>query len=41
MRMMIYKIGDVKLMDTTNTGELDHVALYIGHQTIFQHCKKT
>jgi len=34
------KIGDVLLMDTTNTGKLDHVALYIGDQTILQHCVK-
>ena len=32
--------GDVLLMDTTNTGKLDHVALYLGNQTIFQHCVK-
>ncbi len=31
---------DVLLMDTTNTGKLDHVALYIGDQTIFHHCVK-
>ena len=34
------EIGDVLLMDTTNTGKLDHVALYIGDQTILQHCVK-
>lgn len=34
------QIGDVLLMDTTNTGILDHVALYIGDQTILQHCVK-
>ena len=33
------EIGDVLLMDTTNTG-LDHVAIYIGDQTILQHCVK-
>ena len=33
-------MGDVLLMDTTNTGKLDHVALYIGDQTILQHCVK-
>jgi len=27
-------------MDTTNTGILNHVALYIGQQTILQHCIK-
>ena len=27
-------------MDTTNTGKLDHVALYVGDQTILQHCVK-
>ncbi len=32
--------GDVLLMDTTNTGKLDHVALYIGDQTILHHCVK-
>ncbi|WP_273071313.1 C40 family peptidase [Marinobacter sp.] len=32
--------GDVLLMDTTNTGILNHVALYIGQQTILQHCIK-
>ena len=32
--------GDVLLMDTTNTGKLDHVALYLGNQTIFHHCVK-
>jgi len=31
---------DVLLMDTTNTGKLDHVALYIGDQTILHHCVK-
>ena len=34
------EIGDVLLMDTTNTGKLDHVALYVGDQTILQHCVK-
>ena len=34
------QIGDVLLMDTTNTGKLDHVALYVGDQTILQHCVK-
>jgi len=32
--------GDVLLMDTNNTGTLDHVALYIGDQTILHHCVK-
>tara|TARA_B100000519_G_scaffold187405_1_gene184137 strand:+ start:3084 stop:3791 length:708 start_codon:yes stop_codon:yes gene_type:complete len=32
--------GDVLLMDTTKTGKLNHVALYLGNQTIFQHCVK-
>ena len=32
--------GDVLLMDTTNTNKLNHVALYIGEQTILQHCIK-
>ena len=32
--------GDVLLMDTTDTGTLDHVALYIGEQTILHHCVK-
>ena len=32
--------GDVLLMDTTQTGKLDHVALYIGNQTILHHCIK-
>jgi len=32
--------GDVLLMDTTKTGNLDHVALYLGNQTILQHCVK-
>ena len=32
--------GDVLLMDTTKTGSLDHVALYLGDQTILQHCVK-
>ena len=32
--------GDVLLMDTTKTGKLDHVALYIGTQTILHHCIK-
>ncbi len=32
--------GDVLLMDTTNTGKLDHVALYVGDQTILHHCVK-
>ena len=27
-------------MDTTKTGNLDHVALYLGNQTILQHCVK-
>ena len=27
-------------MDTTKTGKLDHVALYIGTQTILHHCIK-
>tara|TARA_B100001093_G_scaffold492460_1_gene533617 strand:+ start:550 stop:1257 length:708 start_codon:yes stop_codon:yes gene_type:complete len=31
---------DVLLMDTTDTGKLDHVALYIGDQTILHHCVK-
>jgi proteasome lid subunit RPN8/RPN11 len=31
--------GDVLLMDT-GTGKLDHVALYIGDQTILHHCVK-
>jgi len=31
--------GDVLLMDT-GMGSLDHVALYIGDQTILQHCVK-
>ena len=34
------KEGDVLLMDTTNTGKLNHVALYLGNQTILQHCVK-
>ena len=34
------EIGYVLLMDTTNTGKLDHVALFIGDQTILQHCVK-
>ena len=34
------KEGDVLLMDTTKTGNLDHVALYLGNQTILQHCVK-
>ena len=34
------EIGDVLLMDTTNTGKLDHVALFIGDQTILHHCVK-
>ena len=34
------KKGDVFLMDTNNTGKLDHVALYIGDQTILHHCVK-
>ena len=31
--------GDVLLMDT-GTGNLDHVALYVGDQTILHHCVK-
>jgi proteasome lid subunit RPN8/RPN11 len=31
---------DILLMDTTDTGKLDHVALYIGDQTILHHCVK-
>ena len=34
------EVGDVLLMDTTNTGKLDHVALYVGDQTILHHCVK-
>ena len=34
------KQGDVLLMDTTETGKLDHVALYLGNQTILHHCIK-
>ena len=33
------EIGDVLLMDT-GTGNLDHVALYVGDQTILHHCVK-
>ena len=32
--------GDLLLMDTTHTGKLDHIALYIGDQTILHHCVK-